>query len=44
MYLLNTELDSIDEIHDIEFNLRIFDSDTYQDIATSDVIRLEFNK
>lgn len=44
MYLLNTELDSIDEIHDIEFNLRMFDSDTYQDIATSDVIRLEFNK
>ena len=44
MYLLNTELDSIDDIHDIEFNLRMFDSDTYQDIATSDVIRLEFNK
>ena len=44
MYLLNTELDSIDDIHDIEFNLRMFDSDTYQDITTSDVIRLEFNK
>ena len=44
MYLLNTELDSIEDIHDIEFNLRMFDSDTYQDIATSDVIRLEFNK
>ena len=44
MYLLNTELDSIDDIHDIEFNLRMFDSDTYQDIETSDVIRLEFNK
>ena len=44
MYLLNTELDSIDDIHDIEFNLRVVDSDTFQNIATSDVIRLEFNK
>ena len=44
MYLLNTELDSIDDIHDIEFNLRVSDSDTYQSIATSDVIRLEFNQ
>ena len=44
MYLLNTELDSIDDIQDIEFNLRVFDSDTYQNITTSDVIRLEFNK
>lgn len=44
MYLLNTELDSIDDIHDIEFNLRVVDSDTFQNIATSDVIRLEFNQ
>ena len=44
MYLLNTELDSIDDIHDIEFNLRLVDSDTFQNIAASDVIRLEFNK
>ena len=44
MYLLNTELDSIDDIHDIEFNLRVVDSDTFQNIAASDVIRLEFNK
>ncbi|MGN1346162.1 MAG: hypothetical protein ACI4V1_05210 [Eubacteriales bacterium] len=43
MYLLNTELDSIDDIRDIEFTLRIFDSDTFRDISKSDVIRLEFN-
>ena len=44
MYLLNTELESIDDIQDIEFNLRIVDGDTFQTIATSEVIRLEFNK
>lgn len=44
MYLLNTQLESIDDIHDIEFTLRMFDSDTFQNIAASDVIRLEFNK
>ena len=44
MYLLNAELDSLDDIQEIEFSLHVFDSNTYQDIVTSDVIRLEFNK
>lgn len=36
------EENNITEIHDVEFSFYIFDSDTYQDILTSDIISLSF--
>lgn len=44
MNLLNTGLDSIEDIRNVEFNLHIVDSDTLQSVADSGVIRLEFNQ
>lgn len=46
MYLLNLEdleLESIDEVENIEFELRIINADTWAEIDTTDVITLEFN-
>lgn len=45
MYLLTLDeigLDSIDEVEDIEFTLRLVDDD-WNEIDTTDVLRLEFN-
>lgn len=36
------EVDSIDDIENIEFNLRIINSDTWDEIDTTDVISLDF--
>lgn len=46
MYLLDLSdlaLESIDQVETIEFNLRIVNSDTWDAIATTDVISLNFN-
>lgn len=40
--LSDLELESIDEVENIEFTFRIINSDTWADIATSDVISLNF--
>lgn len=45
MYLLTLDeigLDSVDEVEDIEFSLRIIDDD-WNEIDTTDALRLEFN-
>lgn len=44
MYLLDVEeIETLDEIENIEFTLSIIDEDTWETIATSDVIALNFN-
>lgn len=46
MHLLDLSdlaLESIDQVENIEFNLRIVNSDTWDEIATTDVISLTFN-
>lgn len=40
--LSDLELESIDEVKNIEFNLRIINSETWDDIVTTDVITLNF--
>lgn len=40
--LSDLELESIDEVQTIEFNLRIINSETWDEIATTDVITLNF--
>jgi len=40
--LSDLEITNIDEIKNIEFNLRIVDESTWEDIATTDVIKLDF--
>ncbi len=37
------DLDNIDGVEEIEFTLRIINSDNWNEIATTDVIKLEFN-
>lgn len=41
--LSDLELESIDQVENIEFNLRIIHSDTWDEIVTTDVITLNFN-
>ena len=41
--LSDLDLESIDQIENIEFNLRIIHSDTWDEIVTTDVITLNFN-
>ena len=36
------ELESVDDIENIEFSLRIIDADTWDDIDTSGIISLDF--
>lgn len=46
MSLLNLsdlELESIDEVEEIEFNLRVVNSENWKEIVTTDVITLTFN-
>ncbi len=46
MYLYgmdDLELESMDDITEIEFNLRIIDEDTWEEIDTSDPVTLHFN-
>ena len=40
--LSDLEITNIDEIKNIEFNLRIVDESTWEDIATTDAITLNF--
>lgn len=40
--LSDLELESIDEVKNIEFNLRIINSETWDEIVTTDVITLDF--
>lgn len=40
--LNNIDLDSIDEVENIEFNLKIINSDNWSSITSTDVIKLEF--
>lgn len=40
--LSDLEIESIDEIKNIEFNLRVVDADTWEDIVTTDVLTLNF--
>lgn len=41
--LSDLQIDSIDQIENIEFNLRIVDADTFHEIATTDVLTLNFD-
>ena len=41
--LSDLQIDSIDQIKNIEFNLRIVDADTFHEIATTDVLTLNFD-
>ena len=40
--LSDLEIESIDQIENIEFNLRVVDANTWEDIATTDVLTLNF--
>lgn len=40
--LSDLEIESIEEIENIEFNLRVVDEETWDDIATTDVLTLNF--
>lgn len=40
--LSDIQIESIDQIKSIEFNLRIVDADTFKEIATTDVLTLNF--
>ena len=40
--LSDLELDSIDQVQNIEFNLRVIHSETWDEIVTTDVISLNF--
>lgn len=40
--LSNLEIENIDQIKNIEFNLRIVDADTLEDIVTTDAMTLTF--
>ena len=40
--LSDLEIESIDEIKNIEFNLRVVDAETWEDIVTTDVLTLNF--
>ena len=40
--LSDLEIENIDEIKNIEFNLRVVDAETWQDIVTTDVLTLNF--
>lgn len=40
--LSDIHIESIDQIKNIEFNLRIVDADTFEEIATTDVLTLNF--
>lgn len=40
--LSDLEIDNIDQIENIEFNLRIVDANTWEDIVTTDVLTLNF--
>lgn len=40
--LSDLALESIDQVENIEFNLRIVNADTWDEIATTDVISLTF--
>lgn len=40
--LSDLEIESIDQIENIEFNLRIIDEDTWEEIATTDALTLQF--
>ena len=42
MDLSDLELESIDDVKNIEFNLRIINSETWDEIVTTDVITLNF--
>ena len=41
--LTDAEISSFEEIEDIEFVVSVYDSDSYDTIATSDVVTLNFN-
>lgn len=41
--LSDLEIESIDEVKEIEFNLRIINSDNWDEIVTTDVLKLSFN-
>ena len=40
--LSDLEIESIDQIENIEFNLRVVDANTWEDIVTTDVLTLNF--
>ena len=40
--LSDLEIENIDQIENIEFNLRIVDANTWEDIVTTDVLTLDF--
>lgn len=40
--LSDLEIESIDEIKNIEFNLRVVDAETWEDIVTTDILTLNF--
>jgi len=40
--LSDLEIENIDQIENIEFNLRIVDANTWEDIVTTDVLTLNF--
>jgi hypothetical protein len=40
--LSDLELESIEDIENIEFNLRVVDEETWDDIAITDVLTLNF--
>lgn len=42
MDLSDLELDSIDDVKNVEFNLRIINTETWDEITTTDVISLNF--
>ena len=41
--LSDLEIESIDEVKEIEFNLRIINADNWDEIVTTDVLKLTFN-
>lgn len=41
--LSDLEIESIDQIENIEFNLRVVDANTWEDIVTTDVLTLNFD-
>ena len=40
--LSDLELESVDDIENVEFSLRVVDANTWDEIDTSDVISLDF--